>query len=109
MASSTIFSEKRLVDEQNNVVIQTSVEYLDNGEGYRRYAVRCIAYRQEKLCQVGCPQEDITIHLFSVPQGCRRSKSRDAYALKQYEEIKEKLVQNRIAKGFGFIKLNPLA
>ena len=45
MASSTVFSEKRLVDEQNNVFIETSVDYLDNGEGYRRYVVDCFAYK----------------------------------------------------------------
>lgn len=108
MASSTVFSEKRLVDEQNNVVIQTSVEYRDNGQGFRRYVAYCIAYQQSRHCQIGSPMDDIAIQLFTVPYGCRRSKARDAEALRQYEEIKEQLIQNRIAKGFGFVRTNPL-
>ena len=43
MASSTVFSEKRLVDEQNNVFIETSVDYLDNGPNFKRYVVYCWA------------------------------------------------------------------
>lgn len=108
MASSTVFSEKRIVDEQNNVVIQTSVEYRDNGQGLRRYVVYCIAYQQSRYCQIGSPMDDIRIQLFRVPEGCRRSKARDAEALKQYEEMKEQLIQNRIDKGFGFVRTNPL-
>ena len=103
MASSTVFSEKRLVDEQNNVYVETAVDYIDNGPDFRRYVIDCWAYKQSKFCQVGCPHEDIRIQLFTVPTGCRRSKARDAEALRQYEEIKDQLIQNRIAKGFSFI------
>ena len=103
MASSTVFSEKRLVDEQNNVFIETSVDYLDNGQGFRRYVVDCFAYKQSEYCQTGCPHDDIRIQLFTVPTGCRRSKARDAEAMRQYEEIKETLIQNRIDRGFSFI------
>lgn len=109
MASSTVFSEKRIVDEQNNVIVETSVEYLDDRNGHKRYAIDCLAYQQSKFCQVGCPQEDIRIILFRVPEGCRRSKARDAEALRQYEELKEQLIQNRIDKGFSFLSRNPLA
>ena len=109
MASSTVFSEKRLVDEQNNVFIETSVDYLDNGPHFKRYVVYCFAYKQSEYCQTGCPHDDIRIQLFCVPEGCRRSKARDAEALRQYEEIKEQLIQNRIDKGFSFLSRNPLA
>lgn len=103
MASSTVFSEKRIVDEQNNVYVETAVDYIDNGPDFRRYVIDCWAYKQSKFCQVGCPHEDIRIQLFRVPEGCRRSKARDAEAMRQYAELKEQLIQNRIAKGFSFL------
>ncbi|MGM9741876.1 MAG: hypothetical protein ACI3ZC_02290 [Candidatus Cryptobacteroides sp.] len=109
MASSTVFSEKRLVDEQNNVFVETSVGYLDNGPDFRRYVIDCWAYKQSKYCQTDCPHDDIRIVLFRVPEGCRRSKARDAEAMRQYEELKEQLIRNRIDKGFSFLSRNPLA